>query len=167
MLQPQIVEKPALTVVGLEASFLHALSPQSTTFKVIPALWESFLHRAKEVPARLGAASYGIIYGRPEAQRSHPHELQYIAGVAVRSTDNVPAGMVAHTVAPGTFAVFLHRGSIAKIGDTCREIYRVWLPQSAWEHAGIADVELYDERFAGQSDRSEMEYWVSVMPKMP
>jgi predicted transcriptional regulator YdeE len=45
------------------------------------------------------------------------------------------------------------------------EIYRVWLPQSAYRHAQIADVELYDRRFRMDRDDSEMEYWISVMPK--
>lgn len=165
MLTPQIVEKPALTVVGLEAAFIHALSPQSTGATVIPPLWDKVGHRASEVPCRIGQAMYGIIYSKPEAERSHPDELQYIAAVAVSSPAAPPEGMVCHTVPAGTFAVFLHRGPITNIAETCREIYRGWLPQSTWQHAGIADVELYDHRFNCEGEASEMEYWVSVKPK--
>ena len=165
MLEPQIVQKPALIVVGLEASFIHALSPQTNNFKVIPPLWDKFTHRAGEVSNRLGKAMYGIIYGRPETERSHPHELQYIAAVAVSRADKIPEGMVSWTIPAGTFAVFLHRGPIQNIGDTCYEIYRVWLPQSPWQHSEIADVEVYDERFDCESEKSEMEYWISVTPK--
>jgi AraC family transcriptional regulator len=165
MLTPQIVEKPALTVIGPEAAFIHALSPQSTGAAVIPPLWDKFGPRAGEVPGRMGKAMYGIIYGKPEAERSHHDELQYIAAVAVDSPAAPPEGMVCHTVPAGTFAVFLHRGPIANIAQTCREIYRVWLPQSTWQHAGIADVELYDHRFDCESEASEMEYWISVKPR--
>jgi predicted transcriptional regulator YdeE len=94
---PQIVDKPALTVVGLETAFIHALSADTNNVKVIGPLWDTFLHRAKDVPNRTGNA--------------------------------------------------------------------IWLPQSAWQHAEIADVELYDERFDCSSDQSEMEYWISVTPK--
>jgi AraC family transcriptional regulator len=167
VLQPQIADKPVLIVVGLEASFLHALSPETTNFKVIPPLWDALCHRAPEVPDRVGQAMYGIIYGRPEAERSHPHELQYIAAVAVNSTANIPPGMTSRTIPAGKFAVFTHRGPINRIGDTCYEIYRVWLPQSAWQHAGIADVEVYDERFSPDGEDSVMEYWISVIPKEP
>ena len=84
MQQPQIIEKAALTIVGLETPFIHALSPDTNNFKVIPPLWEQFLDRAAEVPGRSDpSTSYGIIYSRPESERSHPHELQYIAGVEV------------------------------------------------------------------------------------
>jgi AraC family transcriptional regulator len=165
MLQPQIVEKPALTVVGLEAAFISALSPDATNFKVIGPLWDKFVHRAGEVAGRSGHDMLGVIYGRPAKERSHPHELQYIAAVPVSETGSVPDGMVSRTIPTGTFAVFTHRGPIQTIGDTCSEIHRVWLPQSNWQDAQIAEIELYDHRFCGGGDDSEMEIWVSVVPK--
>lgn len=165
MQQPQIVEKPILTVVGLETPFIHALSPDANNHRVIGPLWDRFCHRAKEVAHRTGDEMYGIIYSRPESERSHPHELQYIAAVAVNSIDKIPAGMTSRTIPAGTFAVFLHRGPITRIADTCRWIYRVWLPQSQWEHSQIADVEVYGERFNCESETSEMEYWISVRAK--
>ncbi len=165
MLKPGIVEKPELKIIGLESPFIHALSPQSNNFKVIPPLWEQFAPLADEVPNRTGSQMYGIIYGRPEAQRKHPEELQYIGAVSVNSSDNGPPGRIFRTSPAGTFAVFLHRGPIHKIADTCREIYRVRLPQSAYVHSEIADVEVYDDRFNPESDESEMEYWISVKRK--
>lgn len=165
MVHPQFVHKPALSVIGLEAAFISVMSPDATNAKVIGPLWEKFLHQAKLIPNRIGDAMIGLIYGRPEAERTHPHESLYLAGVPVSSSSEIPTGMVGRTIAPGTFAVFTHRGPITTIGDTVAEIYRVWLPNSAYEHAHIADVELYDQRFNCESDTSEMEYWISVIPK--
>ena len=71
--------------------------------------------------------------------------------------------MVAYPIAEGTFAIFIHRGPIEKIGDTVGEIYRTWLPQSGYQHGGF-DVELYDHRFQIDSDESEMEYWIAITP---
>jgi AraC family transcriptional regulator len=165
MLEPQILEKPAMTIVGLETSFIHALSPETNNFKVIPPLWDAFAKRMGELSGRIGHASYGIIYSRLESERSHPHELQYLAGMEVRPSATVPQGMVSRTIPAGTFAVFLHRGPIQKIGETCHEIYRLWLPRSQWKHAEIADIELYDERFDCEGVASEMEYWISILPR--
>ncbi|MCI0375982.1 MAG: GyrI-like domain-containing protein [Gemmataceae bacterium] len=131
-------------------------------FKVIGPLWDKFIKRASEVPDRIGDAMFGVIYGRPKKERSHPHQLQFIAGVSVSSAAAIPSGMVARTVPAGKFAVFVHRGPIKTIGDTVREAYRVWLPQSGYEHAEMADVELYDRRFRVDGADSEMEYWISV-----
>ena len=164
MLEPKIVEMPPRQFVGLEAAFIHGLSPETTNYKVIPPLWEAFSARAKEVPHRVGKAMFGVIFGLPEAERKHRHELQYIAGVEVSQAGELPAGMVLHTVPAGTFAGFIHRGPIQKIAETVGPIYREWLPQSGYRHADIADIELYDHRFDGCSKESEMEYWVSVVP---
>lgn len=165
MLQPQVIEKPAITVVGLEAAFISGLSEQSTAAEVIPPLWDKFGSRSTQVPNRLGHDMFGVIYGRPQAERNRPDELQYIAGVQVNGPGDLPDGMVAHTVPAGTFAAFIHRGPIQNLRSTIHEIYRVWLPQSAWQHAQIADIELYDRRFDCNSAASEMEYWISVVPK--
>jgi AraC family transcriptional regulator len=154
-----------MTFVGLERSFLHGLSKDSTAGEVIGPLWGEFGGRANEVQHRVGQAMYGVIYGRPELARKHPDELQYIAGVQVCQLGTLPSGMVLRTVPAATYATFIHRGPIYKISETVREIYRVWLPQSGYEHAQIADIELYDNRFDCESDASEMEYWISVIPK--
>ncbi len=162
MLQIQIIEKPELKVIGLEAAFIHALSPDATNFQVIGPLWEEFIPRANQIQNRTGDGMVGVIDGRPTAERSHPDELQYLAAVPVTSLAEIPEGMVARTIPEGTFAVFTHRGPITSIGNTVLEIYRVWLPQSDFQHAEIADVEIYDHRFHGDRDDSVMEYWISV-----
>jgi AraC family transcriptional regulator len=163
MIEARIAQKPAMTFVGLEKSFLHGLSKDSTAAQVIGPLWEDFGCRAENVPHRVGDAMYGVIYGLPESQRKHPDELQYIAGVQVSDVGALPAGMVSRTVPAATYATFIHRGPIWKISETVREIYRVWLPDSGYEHAEVADIELYDSRFDCESDASEMEYWITVI----
>jgi AraC family transcriptional regulator len=163
MLQPQIVDKPPLTVVGLEAAFIHILSPDANNFAVIGPLWDTFLHRVREIPDRVGKEMFGIVYARPEAERTHAHELQYIAAVAVGSTTALPEGMSARSLDAQRFAVFTHRGPIATLGDTLRHAYRVWLPQSGFQHAGSADVEVYDRRFKLTEPDSEMEYWIPIV----
>lgn len=165
MLEPNIVAKPELTVVGLEASFLHALSPEANSSEVIGPLWNKLCHCTDRIADRTGDEMYGVIYDRGADLRSHPDELQYIAGVAVASVKDVPEGMAAHTVEAATFAVFIHCGPITGIAETMEAIYRGWLPSSDYEHADIADVEVYDHRFQYDNPDSEMEYWVSVRPK--
>ena len=165
LLQPRIVEQPSFTVIGIEASFIHALSPDATNFQVIPQLWSRLNQAAHQVSHRIGTTMYGVIDARPESERKHPHELQYLAAIPVSMVGEIPTGMVARTISAGLFAVFTHRGPIQSIGDTVHQIYRVWLPQSDYVHSEIADVEVYGERFCGDRPDSEMEYWISVAPK--
>ena len=165
MQQPIIAEKPPLTIVGQERSFIHSQSPDANNLRVIGGLWREFLERDQKIPHRVGDAMYGVMYERPPGERKHPHEMQYIAGVAVSSGDAIPAGLVARTIPATTFAVFLHRGPINQIATTVSEIYRQWLPASPYKHSGVADIELYDKRFCADSAHSEMEYWISIAPK--
>lgn len=162
---PRIVEKPELRVIGFEDPFISVMSPDATNFAVIGPLWDRLVKSVAGISGRIGNEMFGVIYGRPAAERSHPHEMQYLAGVAVSSSAVIPDGMVARTIPAGTFAVFTHRGPIKEIGTTISEIYRDWLPRSPYRHAEIADVELYDRRFRMNDDSSEMEYWISVTPR--
>ena len=164
MLTPEIVTKPACTIAGCEGAFIHALSPDANNLEVIGGLWQSLGPRYEEIPHRVGQGSVGLIYGRCESERSHPDELQYIAGVFVSSDDGLPKGISSHHIPEQLFAVFLHRGPIQGIGETVGQIYREWLPQSGYQHSGLADIEIYDERFCADSEDSESEYWISIQP---
>ncbi len=141
------------------------LSPDANNFRVIGELWSKICDGVNNVRNRIGDDMFGVVYVLPEQQRSHPHELQYIAAVAVDSVSDVPDGMVAQTIKAGTFAVFKHIGPIRTLGETCDEIYRQWLPQSDFTPGEQPDIEVYGARFNSESDDSEMEYWVSVTPQ--
>lgn len=167
MAEPVLLIKPRMQFVGLETSFIHGLSPETNNFKVIPALWDAFIRRSGEVPRRVGQELYGVITARPESERGHPDELQYMAGVLVSDIGEIPAGMIAHTVPESLVAHVTHRGPIRNIAVTVRALYREWLPNSAYRHRGLADIELYDQRFCADSNDSEMEYWITIEPKDP
>jgi AraC family transcriptional regulator len=155
-----------MAVVGLEGSIIGSQSPDATNSEVLPRLWRQFYYRLAEVRHWIESGGlYGVMYWRPEGQRSHPDELQYIAGAPVTSAEDVPNGMVHYEVPATTNAVFTHRGPIGKIGETVRYIDRVWAPASEFKHSGI-DIERYDTRNRRDSDNSEMEYWAFVVRKI-
>lgn len=164
MNEPEIVQKDAFTLVGVEAPFIGALSPDANNFDVIPPLWDRFVNRIGEVGNRSDEAAYGLVITRPEQERSHPDELLYVAGVAVCAVASLPDGMVAHEVPSSTFAVFTHRGPIADLTDTVREAVECWLPRSGYRW-NLIEVERYDQRFSIESPQeSEMETWMGVVP---
>ena len=164
MNEPRVFEQSATLFVGLELSFIHIRSPDTNGHELIGPMWERFLPRSSEIKDRKGDPLYGVIYGRNEEERSHKHELQYIAAAMVNSANELPDEMVNYTVPAATFASFTHRGEITKISETIDHIYDAWLPDSGYKHAGIADIELYDGRFSMDAS-SEMEYWISIVSK--
>ena len=165
MIEPKIVQKGAFTIVGMEASFIGALSPDANNFELVPTLWHRFINRLDEVESRTDEACYGLIITRPERERSQPDELLYVAGTAVRGVASIAEGMVSHTVPASTFAVFTHRGPIANLTETIREALEVWLPGSGYRW-NLLEVERYDHRFSVESpEESEMEIWIGIVPE--
>lgn len=153
--------------IGIEAAFIHIRSPDANSGEVIGPLWNDFLGRMEAIEQRLREdALFGVIYGKPEAERSHKHELQYIACALVSEDAPIPEGMVEHRVPAAQYACFTHRGPITEIKESCDAVYDGWLPGSGYKHAEVADIELYDERFQMEDcDNSEMEYWISIRRK--
>ena len=165
MIEPEIVEKDAFTVVGMETHFISALSSDTNNLHVIPPLWDRFVDRIEEIGNRSDEACYGLIITRPERERSHPDELLYVAGTAVRGVASIAEGMVSHTVPASTFAVITHRGPIADLPETIRCAMEVWLPGSGYRW-NLLEVERYDHRFSIESpEESEMEIWIGVVPE--
>lgn len=166
MQEPRLVTLTATRVVGLHAKFLHGLSPETNAGSVIGKLWHEFSSLEGDVPNRVeGGPCFGVIWGEPDESRSHPDELHYLACVEVTSFDDVPEGMISRAIPESVFAAVTHRGSMDRIAETIRPLYRDWLPGSEWEHAGVADIEIYDERFSPVGGESEMEYLISVRPR--
>ena len=165
MIEPEIVQKEAFTVVGMETSFIGALSPDANNFELVPALWHRFINRLDEVESRTDEACYGLIITRPERERSHPDELLYVAGTAVRGVASLPEGMVRHEVPASTFAVITHHGPIADLPETIHCAMEESLLGSGYRW-NLLEVEWYDHRFSIESpEESEMEIWIGVVPE--
>ena len=163
MIEPQITHREAFTIVGMEATFIGALSPDANNFDVIPALWDRFINRAGEIEGRSDEAAFGLVLTPPAGERSHPDELLYVAGAVVRGVSSLPEGMVCHEVAASKFAVFTHRGPIANLTETVRFAMNEWLPRSGYRW-NLLEVERYDHRFSIESPQdSEMETWLGIV----
>ena len=163
MIKPEIVQKEAFTVVGMETHFISALSPDTNSFQVIPTLWDRIVDRIEEIRDRSDEACYGLIITRPERERSHPDELLYVAGTVVHQASSLPEGMVSHSVPASTFAVITHRGPIANLPETIRYAMEEWLPNSGYRW-NLLEVERYDHRFSIESPQeSEMETWMGIV----
>lgn len=164
MNEPEIIQRDAFALVGVEAPFIGALSPDANNFDVIPALWHRFVNRIGEIEHRSDEACFGLVLTPPVSERSHPDELLYVAGTVVSEVSSVPEGMVSHVIPATTYAVFTHRGPIANLPETIRFAMEVWLPRSGYRW-NLIEVERYDHRFSIESPQeSEMETWMGVVP---
>jgi AraC family transcriptional regulator len=136
-MEHQITERPGITVLGMK----YRGAPGNPE---IPKLWDRFIPRENEIQHRSDPhVGYGIMGRYDQATNT----FDYLAGVPVTKTDDIPDGMETWELPAGKYAVFttclktLHRDM-----DT---IYGQWFPNSGYQHADTPDFELYDGDFRG------------------
>jgi AraC family transcriptional regulator len=88
---------------------------------------------------------------------------QYLAGVAVNDTKDLPEGFSTVVIPERTYAVFTHQGRAADTPRTMRAILGEHLPRMGLKPQGEPGmVESYDERFDPRTGRGEIEIWIAV-----
>ena len=164
-LTPEIITLPGRTYIGMEAHFISATSPKANNMEVIPKLWDQFTRRISEIDSPESEAVYGLSDCLSGQKASRPDEAIYLASVLARDGAVAPQGMKSWKSPQGSFAKFIHRGRVEKIGETRDYIYAKWLPESDFERAAGPDIERCDSRFNPTSDDSVMEMFIPVQTK--
>jgi len=136
--EPKFVEKDAFIVAGVRYEGDNAQGE-------IPKLWDTFLPRMGELSAVTTDphGAYGVsraLAGVP------PSTFEYLAGMAVKSIEKLPAGMVGWSIPAHTYAVFRANG-VADLGRMHGHFFGEWLPKSGYEFAGDFTFEYYPETF--------------------
>ncbi|MDB5036371.1 MAG: AraC family transcriptional regulator [Chlorobi bacterium] len=162
--EPVIIEREESRVVGIGGNFISVLSPDHTNMPTIPELWDRYQQRSGEIAGRISNASLGVVSGVPAEQRTHDSELHYLAGAEVKSSEEIPEGMKAGLLPAGSYAKFTYRGHITRIGSAYGFIYGDWFPRSGYGRTSGPEFELYDERFRHDSDTSELDIYIPVVP---
>ena len=150
---PRIAERGAFLVAGL--SERH--SPE--TMEEIAVLWQRFMPHIGNVPGQLGSVAYGV------CSNSDGHgNFDYLAGVEVSETAQLPPQLTAFLIARQRYAVFTHRGHILTIPHAWAEIFGRLLSDAGLRPLGAPSFERYDERFDPASGSGEVEIWVPLRP---
>ena len=137
--EPKLITKPAFTVVGL-LLHTHPMSPE------IPALWDQFVPRIREIQHQTeGHVSYGLM-GRFDQATGM---FDYMAGNPVTQVVQLPSGMTRWDLAANTYVVL--ETTLSKIGETMDYAYRTWLPSSNYEGVDAPSFERYSEAFSPEN----------------
>ncbi len=144
-MEPEIREISEFKIVGLQCQ-----TEMGKTMEDLPKLWDEYMRRMGEIKNRIDEkVGYGV---------STPHDPEskkftYLAGVEVSDDSNVPEGMTSIAIRSGKYVVFIHKGPVAKIGETYDYIWNEWLPKSSKKIDVRAPcLERYDERFKDDAD---------------
>lgn len=161
-MEPRFVTRDEFKIVGMEC----VGNNQNGLFV---RLWKGFMPRSGEIKSanRQGVA-YGICGCGPECEpekgicKCGEGGMSYMAAIEVSDTDEIPAGMVARTIPANRYAIFTHKGSLDKMGDTYNYIYQTGLQDAGCEVSGSFCFELYDERSMSIGDDCELDIYVPV-----
>lgn len=145
-MKPQIVTKPAFTVVGLRIR-AAAKSPE------IAQIWDTFVPRMGEMPQSPEPhVSYGLM------DNFDADGVDYMAGNPISNTAKLPQSMSRWDVPANTYAVF--DTTLATIGQTFDDIFGKWLPTSGYQQVAAPYFERYPETFG--PDNPALEIYIPV-----
>jgi len=153
MKEPKIETQEAFAVVGM---LYHGKNENHE----IPAMWGRYVPRIGEIRHICSDASFGVC-----SAMDADGAFDYVAGVAVSSSEDVPEGMVYRVVPAGTYAAF--ECTLPTIGAAYDYAFKTWLPASTeWAHeASRPDYELYPGDYDPNNPASPMYIYVPVKQK--
>ena len=126
----------------------------------IPNQWQRFAPHIGHLGPPAGPDSYGLCFDvdRPE------EGFDYMCAVAVRSLDDLPAGLTGVRLERRSYAVFPHTGHISTIGATCAAIFGQWKPTAdvAVSDGPLTMIERYTPRFNPMTGEGGLDIWVPL-----
>ncbi|WP_299008655.1 AraC family transcriptional regulator [uncultured Shewanella sp.] len=152
-MEPQIMTRPPLKVVGIEAQYDNA------SLDLIQ-LWSAFRPFRDKIKHRASEQAFGIYESYQE--KGEDVSFSYICSAAVHHFDDVPQGMITRELPEQLYAQFTHKGSIAHLNKTLKYIWGSWLPKSHYEYIEQPDFELYPSGYNPHAANSEMTIHIPI-----
>jgi AraC family transcriptional regulator len=149
-MEPQIVKKPAMTLVGLQ---LHGKLEGMD----LKSLWNEFGPRMVEIKG----GDPNICYGAMDNYSEATGEFDYLAACEGKSATAMPAGMVSWNIPARMYAAF--PCTLPQIGEAWMTAYQQWLPASGYQRAAGPELEVYDEKFDPQDPASTLYLYVPIV----
>jgi len=146
----RLQEGRSLRIAGLTE---HYTADKSAA---IPSQWQRFSPYIGHIAGQTGAEAYGIIFFHENG------EMDYTAGVEVRSTAKISPPLTVVDVPQQFYAVFTHRGHVTDIRLTCEAIWNDWFPRTEAKPTNGPMFEMYDSRFNPTTGEGEVEIWLPI-----
>jgi len=157
-MEPKIVEKPAMTLVGM----VYFGDPTSGEFA---KTWDRFMKLNVNIPERINQTEWlGLEFYTEDFWQNH--KWFYMACGETKNLDDIPMSLVGKRIPACKYAVFTVKGGLKKLGEGFRYAYDTWLPTSGYEIAHPFDYEFYqDGRFKGDEEDSEIDIYIPIKLK--
>ena len=154
--EPRFEDGKALLIAGLRRVYTPAAMDK------IPEQWNAFMRHIGNLPGQVGRVAYGLCFLNHKSTG-----ISYLSGVEVSSCEGLPEELTCAKVPAQKYAVFVHRGHVSTLWQTCDAVQNQWLPASGYEHDPVtADApdffERYTESFDSNTGMGGIEVWVPI-----
>ncbi len=150
----KVVEKPAVTIIGIECRTSNSAEAGPHD---IPKHWEKFYNERilDQIPNKISNDVIAL-YCDYESDYTKPYSL--VIGCSVSSLNVIPEGMVTKTIPASSYAVF------KAIGEHPKALIETW--GQIWQQVDLqrtytGDYEAYNEKFFIQSPQ-EIDVYIAV-----
>ncbi len=157
-LEPEIYEQPPMALVGLKTSFYGIDSDKNNIGETLPQLWVTFMEQLAAHRVAVSGNCYGVVVQCAD----DGERLAYHAAIPAEAWQANPTGMSSIVVPGGTYARFAHRGHPRDVDRTVNYVYSTWLSSSGYRHTYAADLEIYGDAYAADSESSVFHYAIPI-----
>lgn len=164
-MQPVFVLKPGFHIIGYELKTNHV---EGQNKRDIPEFWQFYLKNKlylnipnpKKAKEELGICT---------DFNTETGEFTYLIGIEVEEGTTTPEGLVYRSFPEMEYVVFTtpetdDANFSSTIQSTWESAFTSWFPNSGYEHAGVLDFELYDER-CHSPNHKVMDIYIPVRKK--
>jgi AraC family transcriptional regulator len=123
----------------------------------IPDQWQRFTPLLGHVPGQVGAHAYGAVHNFDSEGK-----YDYLTGVQVRDSANVPPDLTTLRVPAAQYVVFRHREHVADVRSTISTIWSDWFPASCHRALEAPMLERYGPEFDPRTGRGGFEIWIAI-----
>ena len=145
--QPDIIKRPALTLVGYPARIPSPFLIDGSYCHLLEQSWTQLFSNLPRLPGHIANTMMGITIS--DSGNFDEPELNYMAAVAFAGNASLPTlqpGMVTHALPAQQIARFsVASVDIDTVGKTMDYIYGYWLPDSGYQRAQGDDYELFED----------------------
>ena len=123
----------------------------------ISGQWQRFSPYFGSFKKQVGMHAYGACFNF-----DNDSNFDYLCGVQVASTADLPNGLTSLSVPKHKYAVFKHVGHVAGVRATLGAIWNKWLPESGLQVADAPNFERYGPEFNPMTGMGGFEIWVPI-----
>ena len=141
-MEPKIIHKQALTILGLQERF----TPDYEDFQ---GIWKRFMQYHDQIKAYSVDGAY---YGANFVGEEHV-SMDYLAGMLVKDIEEVPEGLTLRVIPASRYSVF--ECTVKDISDTYDWIHGEWLKTAPYPRPGQDSPKADFERYPPETDSGD------------